>query len=437
MVKININSAVFMTFLIVNAPLVHAAGFGLIEQSSSMGLGFAGGAAAAEDASTIYFNPAGMTYLPDNQLVVGMHAVRPVAKFDNQGSTRSALTGGLSTPGSDGGDAGSWAFIPNIYFAKEITPDIKLGIAISPLFGLKTDYDKDWVGRYQAIKSDLKTININPSIAFKANDQLSLGFGVTAMRAEAELTNAVDFGTLLGAPALFQRRDGLATIKGNDWGWGWNFGGIFQFNEATRVGLSYRSPIHETLEGTVSFSNVPGPLAALPNFKKGDVTAKLVTPESVSASFLHHVNEQWDVTGDVIWTRWSRFKDLTVIRDTGATVASIPENWHNATRVGLGAGYKYNGDMKFRTGVAYDESPIPDAYRTPRVPDSDRIWLSLGLNYKITPASAFDVAYTHIFFKNSGLNKVTDTTVPALRDTVKGDFDNYANILSAQYIYSF
>ncbi len=433
------------TFFSLSQPAT-AAGFGLVEQGATMGNAFAGGAAAAEDASTVYFNPAGMTYLPDNQLVMGLHAARPSANFSNDGSTRSAATGGVSTPGGDGGDGGSWAFIPYIYYAKSLTPDIKLGIAISPLFGLKTEYDKDWVGRYQGIKSDLKTININPSIAFKVNDQISLGFGVSAMRASAELTNAVDFGTILLAfpapnPALIQKRDGIATIKGDDWSFGWNMGAIFQVSDATRLGLSYRSQVHEKLDGTVSFSNVPSQFAASPalskTFAKGNITAKLVTPDSLSAAIFHQINEQWDIAGDVVWTRWSSFKDLTVVRSSGDQVASIPENWKNAVRVAVGTSYKYNDRLKLRTGIAYDESPIPDDFRTPRIPDSDRIWLSLGGGYKLSPTSTVNIAYTHIFFEDSKLNRATESTSNSLKDNLKGSYDNYANILSAQYTYSF
>ena len=398
-----------------------AAGFGLVEQGATMGNAFAGGAAAAEDASTIYFNPAGMTYLPDNQLVVGLNVARPSANFSNDGSRTAA---GVPTTGGDGGDGGSWAFIPYVYYATSLTPDIKVGIGISPLFGLKTEYDQDWVGRYQAIKSDLKTININPSIAFKVNDQVSLGFGVSAMRAGAELSNAVDFGSAIGQS---QKLDGIATIKGDDWGFGWNAGAIFQISDTTRLGLSYRSQIHEKLEGNVSFSNVPGFLGSNPRFLNGNITAELVTPDSLSAAIFHQINEQWDISSDIVWTRWSSFKDLSIVRTSGATVANIPENWENAIRVAFGTGYKYNDRLKLRAGLAYDESPIPDEFRTSRIPDSDRIWLSLGGGYKLSPTSAVDVAYTHIFFEGSNLN----------RDNLKGSYDNYANILTAQYTYSF
>ena len=255
------------------------------------------------------------------------------------------------------------------------------------------------------------------------------------MHSKAELTNAIDFNTL--TTGTFPN-DGLATIKGDDWALGWNVGAIFQLTDATRLGLAYRSAIHQTLEGTASFSGVPAPLSGLSTIQKGDIEAKFVTPESVSASVLHHVDNKWDIMADIIWTRWSRFKDLTVIRDTDTIVTSVPENWHNVTRVGVGTSYKYNDMMKLRAGVAYDESPIPDsAFRTPRVPDSDRIWLSLGLNYKLSPTSSIDVAYTYIYFKDSKQNKVNDTSTAPLQDTLKGDYDNYANILSAQYTHSF
>ena len=414
--------------------IVNAAGFNLVEQSATMGNAFAGGAATAEDASTIYFNPAGMTYLPENQVVISAHAARPVVNFNNDGSH---TTSGPATSGGDGGDGGSWAFIPNIYFEKTITPDVRLGIGLSSLFGLKTEYDKDWVGRYQAIKSDLKTISMNPSIAFKANDHISLGFGVSAMRAEAELTNAVDFGTLTKVPSLFQKRDGLASIKGNDWGFGWNAGTIWQVSEGTRIGLSYRSQIHQRLDGTVSFSNVPGKLASNPAFARSGITAKLVTPDSLNLSIFHKLNNQWDISGDIVWTGWSTFKNLSVVRDNGKNVASIPQNWENAIRVAAGAAYQFSDALKLRAGIAYDESPVLDKFRNPRIPDSDRIWLSLGSSYKITPTSNINFAYTHIFFKTSTQNKLTDSAVPTLRDTLKGNYDNYANILSAQYNYSF
>jgi long-chain fatty acid transport protein len=447
--KYRIGFLAVSTVFIGASGLANAAGFALIEQNASgMGNAFAGAAAVAEDASTIFFNPAGMSYLPDSQLVVAAHAIRPSAEFNNNGSHRSPLTGGLATPGGDGGDAGDLAFVPNFYFAKAITENIRLGVGINAPFGLKTEYSDGWVGRYQAIKSELKTININPSVAFRASDRLSVGFGISAMRAEADLTNAVDFGTICaaalggcGVGAIFQRNDGLARLEGDDWGFGWNAGVIFQATQATRFGLAYRSQVHQTLEGTVKFSDVPAAFALSPlltaTFANGNATAKLTTPDSLSASLLHQINDQWDVMADLTWTRWSKFEQLTAVRTSGTIVSNVPENWENAIRASIGASYRYNDTLKARIGVAYDESPVPSAFRTPRIPDNDRVWLSLGANFKFTSTSNLDVGYTHIFVHDTSLNKTTDTSSAALRDVINGSYDSNINILGVQYTHTF
>ncbi|HEY7985593.1 MAG TPA: outer membrane protein transport protein [Methylophilaceae bacterium] len=432
MKKINVLIAVLCSGASLTAS---AAGFALIEQSASgMGNAFAGGSAAAEDASTIFFNPAGMTYLPDDQLVISGHAIRPSADFSNNGS-HSAF--GTPTTGGNGGDAGDWSIVPNIFYSKALSPDLRIGLGISAPFGLKTDYESGWIGRYQALKSELNTININPSIAFKATDRLSLGFGVSAMRADADLTNAVDIGTLTGVPALRQNFDGLAELQGNDWGFGWNAGAIFQLNDTTRLGLAYRSQVHQRLEGNVNFTLQPGtPGALAAAFPNGAISAKLTLPDSLSASMFHQLNDQWDVMADVTWTDWSTFKNLTALRGTGAVLSSTPENWKNTTRISAGASYRYSEVLKLRAGIAYDESPVPDAFRTPRIPDNDRTWLSVGASYKVAPSSSLDIAYSHIFVKSTSINKTTDNIAP-LQDTVIGSYDSDVNILSAQLTYSF
>jgi len=438
-------SAICMTV----AGWANAAGFALIEQNASgMGNAFAGAAAVAEDASTIFFNPAGMSYLPDSQLVVAAHAILPSADFSNDGSHRAALTGGLATPGGNGSDAGDLAFIPNFYYARSVTDNIRLGIGVNAPFGLKTEYSKGWVGRYQAIKSELKTININPSISVKASEQLALGFGISAMRAKADLTNAVDFGTICAAAlggcgigATFQQNDGRARLEGDDWGFGWNAGVIFQATPATRLGLAYRSQVHHTLDGTVRFSNVPAAFALSPlltaTFANGNASAKLTTPDSLSASLFHQIDSQWDVLADLTWTRWSKFEQLTATRTSGTIVSTVPENWENTLRASVGASYRYNDKLKARIGVAYDESPVPSAFRTPRIPDNDRVWLSLGASYRLTPASSVDAGFTHIFVHDAALDKTTDTSSAALRDVLKGNYDSDVNILSVQYTHSF
>ena len=226
---------IFFSFVVFTTPVIsQAAGFALIEQNASgMGNAYAGGSAIAEDASTIYFNPAGMTYIQGTQAVGALHLINPNAEFNNKGSVAGDFPGPAPARplGGEGPNAGDLAFVPNFYFKMDLTDSVKLGIGVNVPFGLKTEFDNKWIGRFHADKSEVKTININPSVAFKVNDQLSLGFGVSAMRAEATLSRAINVGL----------RESKVEIKGDDWGFGFNLGAIYQATADTRIGVAYRS----------------------------------------------------------------------------------------------------------------------------------------------------------------------------------------------------
>lgn len=412
-----------------------AAGFQLFEQSGSgLGNAFAGGAAAAEDASTIFFNPAGLTRLPGRQLIVAGHLIHVEAEFDNQGSTLGFAPIPLS--GDDGGDAGGIAVIPNLYFAMDVSPDLKFGIGTGSPFGLKTHYDAGWVGRYHALTSSLKTININPALAYKVNDFVSLGAGVDALYADARLSNAVDFGLIALGPAGSQAFDGRAEVEGDDWGYGYNFGALFTITPSTRVGVAYRSKITIDIDGDANF-NVPAPLApgfaALGLFQETDANAGVDLPDFASVSVFHQLNPSWAVMADVTWTNWSRFDELRVqFANPNQPDAVTPQNWDDSYRYSVGATYQHNDAWKFRAGVAYDESPVPDEFRTPRIPDEDRIWLSFGAQYRLCPTCALDFGYTHIFVDDPELD-LTSLSAGNLR----GDYDSSVNILSVQYSHGF
>lgn len=400
-----------------------AAGFALIEQSGSgMGNAFAGAAASAEDASTIFFNPAGMTYIQGSQVVGALHLIKPTAHFDDDGSTAALLR----TKGGEGGDLGDLSFVPNFYYVHEVNPSIKVGLGINAPFGLKTEYDDDWMGRFQAIKSELKTVNINPSIAFKATDNLSLGFGVSAMWAQAELTRAVNFLTF---------GEGGAKIKGDDWGFGFNAGAIYQVTGATRVGLAYRSKVEQHLDGDVKFK-LPSPaLTALsPN---GGVKADVTLPETLSLSVFSQVNDTWDVMADVTWTRWSQFQELKVVRDSGTVLQNVEENWHNTMRYSIGANYKYCDSLKLRMGVAYDEEAIPTDTRTARIPGNDRTWLALGAAWQVNPSTKLDIGYAHLFVSDAKIDDDQTSAAKGRNGRLTGEYDGSVDILSAQVTYSF
>lgn len=402
---------------------VQAAGFALVEQNASgMGNAYAGSAAVAEDASTIFFNPAGMTYIEGTQVVGAFHLVNVNADFNDKGSS----SGGAFAPlGDEGPNAGGFAFLPNFFFMTTLTPSIKVGVGVSAPFGLKTEYDDDqWVGRFHADKSELKTVNINPSIAYQVNDQLSLGAGVSFMRAEATLSRAVNFG-----PGGV----GNVEIKGDDWGFGFNLGAIYRLTPATRIGVAYRSEVKQKLEGDAKFTRpalVPnaGPAA------DGDVTAKVDLPASFTMSAFSQLNDKWDLMGGVTWTEWSNFEELRVVRDNGATLTVTPENWHNTMRYSVGVNYHYSNMVKLRAGLAYDEEAIKSEFRTARIPGNDRKWLSLGASYQMTPVSTFDIGYSHLFISDA---KVDDNQLAKGNGRLIGKYEGNVDILSLQYTHNF
>jgi len=384
----------------------HAAGFALIEQNASgLGNAYAGAAAVAQDASTVYFNPAGMTLLPDRQLVMAGHLIKPKAEFSGAVSAPFPVTGG------QGGDAGGWALVPNAYFAFRLTPDVHLGVALNSPFGLKTEYDSDWIGRYQAINSEVKTININPSIAYKVSDSLSVGAGLNIQWVEATLTNRIP---TLGQP--------LVTIKGDDYGWGYNLGVLWQATPATRIGLSYRSEVDYTLEGTSSASD---PVVGALN---GPVTAAVTLPDSASLSLLHKLSPTWDLLADLTWTGWSDFDDLPI---RGTVNKTTIENWEDILRYSLGATWHMSDKLSLRGGVAYDEAPVADIDRTPRIPDGARTWVAVGGQYRLSRKGVVDVGYAHLFVNAPGLQSNDNGT------TLNGKYDSQVDILSAQYTHSF
>jgi len=421
-----------------SAGAARASGFALIEQNASgLGNAYAGAAATAEDASTIFFNPAGMTRLPGLQVVAAAHAIRPTAKFTDSASTLAPLQ---TSPGGNGGDAGGWAFVPNAYLSWQVGPRWHVGVGLNAPFGLKTDYDAGWVGRFHAIESELKTLNVNPSVAFKVNDAWSVGAGISYQRAEATLSNAVNYSAaalgLLG-PNL----EGIANVEGDDGAWGFNLGAMFNLGPQTRIGIAYRSAISYTLTGTVVFANRPAALAAaIPN---GAVSADVKVPGSASWSLFHQVDPRWDVMADISWTDWSTLKSLNIMRASGTLLSTTPLNWHDTWRLSVGATYRYSDPWSWRFGVAYDQSPVPDIDRTPRIPDQDRTWLAVGAQYRLSKQAALDLGYAHLFVRDASSQHCSAAVAAAYpracagENALIGSYRNKVDILSAQIRYAF
>ena len=447
-----------------------ASGFQLMEQNASgLGVAFAGSAAVAEDASTIFWNPAGMAYLPKGKMqVVGvLSAIKPSTRFSNDGSINPA---GIYGAAGHGGDAGGWAYVPAMYFAMPVNEQISVGLGVNAPFGLATEYDKGWTGRFRGLNSDVTTMNINPSISFKPNEEWAFGLGISAMKLDGTFSNNVNAsGALCSAlqnPALcapggpppagaLRNLEGWARIVGDDWGWGYNLGAMFQPSPSTRVGLSYRSAVDFKVTGDVKFwrptvtTLTPGQNAQLnavlaAGLRNGNVESDIKLPDTAILSAWQRLSDRWEMMGDISWTGWAKIQDLTFVRsDTGRTLSSTEENWRNTWRLALGRAYQLDDQWKLRAGIAYDQSPVDSSeYRTPRLPDNDRTWLAIGAQYKPTKELVFDAGYTYIWVKDSSINDSggmypTRAANVAAYGWLKGNYNNNVNILAVQATYSF
>ncbi|MFN6559258.1 MAG: OmpP1/FadL family transporter [Nostoc sp. ChiSLP01] len=416
--------------------VVLAGGFALNEQSvKGLGNAFAGSAATADDASTIFFNPAGLTRLPDNSIFGASYVIFPKVIFQNQGSSTAT---GVPLLGGNGGEAGVDIIVPNLYAAWSVSDRLKLGIGINVPFGLATKYESNWVGRYQAVESKLTTININPTVAAKLSDNFSVGAGLNIQYAQATLSNAIDFGLIgrsVGLPTQSQQADGFVKVTGSDWSVGYNLGVMYEPSKTTRIGLSYRSPITQDIRGNADFT-VPVSARALTargQFTDTGANAVLNLPDTLSLAVYHELNPRLAIVSDVTWTNWSRFQELRVKFDNPVQADTVqPENWNDTFRFGVGVNYAVSKQLTLRTGVTYDPSPVDEQFNTPRLPGGDRTLLGFGASYRPSKSLNFDIGYTHVFVNDSDINQ-SSSTAGALR----GNFEGSVDIVGLQLSWEF
>jgi len=424
-----------------------AAGFALYEQGiSGMGNAYAGAAAVAEDATTVWWNPAGMSRLPKGMnFAVGGAAIMPSWKFSDKGSV--AATG--QPLGGTGGDAGDTAFVPSAFFTMSLNPAWSFGVGVSVPFGLKTEYDPNWLGRFQGIKSEVQTVNVNPAVSYKLSDAVSLGFGVNYQHGKIDLvTGANYFAAGLSVPAavggpilLPAGTEGQNTTSLDGDAWGFNVGALFNVAPATRVGVHYRSQLDYSLEGSTSFSNRPAALGAV--LPDGNVKLDLKTPDNLAVSVAHRVNDQLELLGDVTWWHWSVIKSRPVVRTDGAqngsTLSTLAFNFDDTYRLSIGANYKLSQPWTLKVGLAYDQTPVPNAEsRTVRLPDSDRYWLSFGAKYQASPKDVIDIGYSYIKASDADINNVQNNLAARQANgNVIGTYKASVNVFGLQYQHTF
>lgn len=395
-----------------------AAAFQLWEQDgASVGNYHAGRAAEAPDASTAYYNPAGLLRIHNQQVVFGLDPVLTNFKFNG---TVNVNTVGLgeSGPLTTTAQGGNFNLIPSLNYAAPLNDSAVFGFSIVSPFGLETNYGSDSPVRYTATLTSLQIVDIAPSLGIALNDKLSVGFGVDFEHARGEFN-------LVGGNPLFDQlflmnMDTPSKNVGYSWGTGYHLGVLYQFTETTRVGLSYHSKVTEHLEGSSKFE---GPLAndisTDPNGIQRSVNLKgnITLPATTTLSLFHSFNPTWDVMGTIAFTQWSEFSKFVLQNAAGLVdgvssntiVAVIPENYRNTWNYSVGANYHANEQWLFRGGVGYDETPASGRYRNLQLPDSDRIPVAIGTHYQATPTLGFDAGWTHFFVMNTRINNLWET----------------------------
>lgn len=422
-------------------------------------------AAEAADASTIFYNAAGMTKLEGTNISGAVNLVLPDVEYSNG---KGNYPNGTSISGQTSGKLSEDVVaVPHLYLTHKLNDRVAVGVGVYVPFASETEYQRDSVLRYNVNQTGLKTIDINPALAIKLNEQHSLSVGLLAQYAKATLRQYANFGafTVTGgvAPAGNGNADGYAEVEGDDWGYGFTLGWLWDVSENTRIGLNYRSKVEHTLKGEAKWS-VP---AGVPVSSGGPVGASLravgyaanesakvdiVTPESLSLHGMHKLDPKWTLFGDLTWTRHSRFDTVDVVYGntkypSNTNYTRLNPAWDDTYKLALGASYQYSAPLQLRFGVAYDQSPVPDDnHRLSTIPDNDRYWFSVGGKYDLSKNSSVNLAYSYIYIKDAKANvngycgKAAPTSPPSCvtsNTSGSADYNSHAQIVGVQYNYRF
>ncbi len=426
--------------VLLAASNVQAAGFHLREQSAAaQGNAFAGATAGAENNSYAYFNAAGLTKQKGTQFNVGGTYIAPKARAENV----KYIENGETKRGHDINNIVHAAVAPNMSFSHQVDDKTFLGVTMNVPYGMVTKYDRDWAGSDHGITSKVTSVTVTPMVAYKATDKLSLGVGAQLQYIKAKLTNSAHPAAELHPlnPKLHTR------LEGDTFDIGYQLGALYEFNNNTRIGLGYRSEVKHKLKGEIesntsalgdALSSVFNPLL------NQDISARLTTPAMASIGVFHQVNEKWAVMAEYQRVFWSSFDYLTIVgedknlSDLGKPsdyVSQVKEKWRDTNFFAVGASYQIDNQWKWRLGLAYDQSAVRMKHRTPRIPDSDRLWYSTGLNYQYNDKLSFDLAYTYIYAHKAHMHTKNITPNDVNRASV--DFANSVQLFGFSLNYKF
>lgn len=384
-------------------PSAQAGGISLYEISTpDVGLASAGYAAGAQDASTLFKNPAGMSVLNGAQLNSSLQLLYGNVQFS--GNSKTTTTGG------NGDNAVGALPGMSLFITYPVTEKLTVGLGTFSYFGLSEDYGDTWAGRYYIQKATLLGLTFMPAASFKVNDWLSIGGGLNAMY--GYLNGQVAVNNVIGP-------DGQMKIENHQWGFGGNAGIMIQPREGTRIGVNYLSQVDLNFSAKPGFTGLgPGLSVLLAN--PPTLNMGMTVPQSVMVGIYQELNAKWALLADVGWQNWSQFGEVAIGIDS-ATPKSLTaqlhlnDTWHGA----IGAEYKASEQWKFTGGFAYDTSAVNDANRSVALPVGQAYRYGLGAFYKVSQSVDLGAAYELVW---GGDMPVTQTS--AYRGTVSGSFNN-------------
>ena len=397
--------------LIAASPAANAGGLGIREQSAyGEGTSYAG-VAAGGDLSTMFWNPAVMTQFAGIQSSSTYAGILPYSShFPSAGSTFAgppfpgplSPLPGTAPPQAGTGNTSNAALLPGTTVSYQINQNLWVGLSFNSPFGLSVSFPENWVGRdYGASDSNLTTYNVTPSVAYRINDWISIGAGMQIQYANLSFQHGLTAqfpqpATPLGlVPSPVD-----AKLSANGWGYGFTAGVTLTPTPATVIGLGYRSGIDQKFSGTLT---LPPPALGGPGALPANLTIN--APSILSLGLRQRIDPQWTLLGTVEWTNWNRIGTSVISTPLPPSpFLTLPFQWKDGWLFSIGAEYKASDRLSLRTGFGYEISPVTDQVRMPVIPDNDRFWASIGASYQIWRGLVANLAYSHIFFRDTSIN---------------------------------
>ncbi|MCC2666250.1 MAG: ompP1 [Gammaproteobacteria bacterium] len=394
------------------------------QDGGSIGNYHAGRAAIAEDASTNFYNPAGLIKIHNQQLLLGWTPMTTDVRFRGTVATNTLGTG----PQPVTAQGGTFHFLPNMHYAAPLADDLVFGLSVMTPFAAETNYGLNTNARYAAALSSIYVVDAAPSLGFAYNNKISVGFGMDIEKAYGEFS----FMTASTNPASATWNKNT----GSSYGYGYHAGVLYQPSEQTRVGFNYLSQVIHHLHG--GSSRFSGPLAH--NGAGGlqyvnNLTINMALPPTTTLSVFHAINPIWDVMGTVIYTQWNLLNQITVQNMTGISGGAsnngitmiIPEHYRNTWNYSLGANYHVNEEWFIRTGIGYDQTPTNNQYRSLQFPDNNQMAIGLGAHFQATKTIGVDLDWTHSFVMNTHIHNLSQASGDQVTVT-NGSIQNSADV---------